>query len=284
MKSAPGLATVRAFNGLTSVRLGLVVCGWSMVTTLLAAGPDRQSLQQPEILENEKDKTRAYERELKSAQAGLRTAQLRVAEKCLEGWGTARDLESGLRWLQAASDQQVPAAQYLLAMLYACGNGEPRHANETPVKLLQLAAGGGDPQAMLELARRFRVGQGVARDYLKACAWIAQAESTGRVVRQDDQSISYDQEEAEFREFLRVLRVYRAATEGQHPDSMFQLGEIARSGKYGEPDYPQSYYWHSLADRHGQRSSASRILTLKAQLTPEQLSEVTAALTGHRAP
>ena len=245
-----------------------------------AAEPDWRSLQQPE----EKDKAGAYEWELKAAQAGLKTAQLRVAEKCLEGLGTARDLEAGLRWLQAASDQQLPAAQYLLAMLYACGNGEPRHSNETPVKLLQLAADGGDPQAMLELARRFRVGQGVARDYLKACAWIAQAESTGRVARQDDQSISYDQDDAEFREFLRVLRVYRAATEGHDPESMFQLGEIARSGKHGDPDYPQSYYWHSLADRHGQRLSASRMLTLKAQLTPDQIREVTAAVTGHREP
>jgi len=34
----------------------------------------------------------------------------------------------------------------------------------------------------------------------------------------------------------------------------------------------------------GQRLSASRILTLKAQLTPEQIREVTAALTVHREP
>ncbi|MCL4180851.1 MAG: sel1 repeat family protein [Verrucomicrobia bacterium] len=281
MNSVFDISTVCRFTKSLRHHFGFIAFGWlAIAAPSSAAEIDWRPLQQPE----ENDKAGAYEWELKAAQAGLKTAQLRVAEKCLEGLGTARDLESGLRWLQAASDQQLPAAQYLLAMLYACGNGEPRHANETPVKLLQLAADGGEPRAMLELARRFRVGQGVPRDYLKACAWIAQAESTGRVVRQDEQSISYDQDDAEFREFLRVLRVHRAATEGHDPESMFQLGEIARSGKYGDPDYPQSYYWHSLADRHGQRLSASRILTLKAQLTPEQIREVTAALTGHREP
>jgi hypothetical protein len=232
----------------------------------------------------EKDKTGAYGWELKAAQAGLKKAQLSVAEMCLEGLGTARDLEAGLRWLHAASDQQLPAAQYLLAMLYACGNGEPRHANETPVELLEWAADGGHPDAMLELARRFRVGQGVARDYLKACAWITNAEATGGVARQDEQSLSYVQGDAEFREFLRVLRVYRAATEGHDPDSMFQLGEIARSGQFGDPDYQQSYYWHSLAARHGQGQSAARLLSLKEQLTPDQIRTVTDSVTGQREP
>jgi TPR repeat protein len=61
-------------------------------------------------------------------------------------------------------------------------------------------------------------------------------------------------------------------------DSMFQLGEIARSGRYGDPDYERSYFWHFLAARHGQKQSVAKVEWLKQNLTTEQIRNVTDAL------
>lgn len=72
-----------------------------------------------------------------------------------------------------------PAAQTLVAYIYANGLGVPQNHKEA-VTWYDLAAKGGDPSAMEELANLLMVGEGVQKDPDRARSLLEQAVAKGR--------------------------------------------------------------------------------------------------------
>jgi len=99
---------------------------------------------------------------LKSAQAGVASAQFAVGQSMMQGWGCQCDEAKGLQWLHKAaaadqSDAQVALANYLL-------RGEPKSEDVAKAMTwLERAVGSGNREAKFYLAALLAAGPDEAR-------------------------------------------------------------------------------------------------------------------------
>ena len=124
-------------------------------------------------------------------EAGYEPAQHHWAEMLLEGGWLTPDVPRAVELLRTAADQGCPRAQFQLAEQYACGNGEPRTAQEAPIALLTHAANAGIIEAQFALGERCRFGFGAEKNKARAFYWysLAAAGNSTDAAKQRDKLI-----------------------------------------------------------------------------------------------
>ncbi len=90
------------------------------------------------------------------------------------------DYETSHKVLQPLAESGDPRAQYLLGILYLNGFVEAP-AQDAALSWLTKAAMQGDVQAQSELARMYRMGDGVEQDFVEMARWYQEAAETGDV-------------------------------------------------------------------------------------------------------
>jgi TPR repeat protein len=210
------------------------------------------------------------------AQEGNASAQLQLAEEHLEGEVLPVDEARAVDLTRAAADKNYARAQFELAEMYAFGMGEPRHAGETPVQLYLKAATNGNGEAMVRVARRYRVGFGVERDQLEAIRWLARSigrTSEGFRELLDAQGEPRPNLKPEDKPFAALLALYMKARRGD-ASAAFEIGRAFLAGTGGKPNPVTAFFWLSFATRNGQTEATSLAAQAREQLTPEQISNV----------
>jgi hypothetical protein len=91
------------------------------------------------------------------------------------GEASTRDLNEAGSWLEKASSQNNPFAQYLLGKIAF----ERGHFDRS-AELFRKAAEQGLPSAQLQLALQLRDGQGVPRDVFEAYVWMLVSHEIGQ--------------------------------------------------------------------------------------------------------
>jgi TPR repeat protein len=125
----------------------------------------------------------------RAAEAGHAAAAYNLALLVLDD-EEAATAEEAVRWLQQAADAEIPAAQYLLAVLYRDGTGvDPDAARATA--LLHRAARNGHVPAMLEYGIAVFNGTGVAPDEARAATWLRRAAWHGDAIARNRLALLY---------------------------------------------------------------------------------------------
>jgi TPR repeat protein len=173
------------------------------------------------------------------------------------------DIPAGVEWLRNAADQGCARAQFNLAQQYACGNGEPRTAAETPAALIRKSAEAGWLEAQFALAERYRTGLGLQQDYLEAIRWYRRAADNsqesqphtskarlvlslvtpaGELSRQDNLSDP---------KFFEVLKLYVKAVNLKDTNSAGKIAELYTAGRSVERNSTRANFWSQIATNHG---------------------------------
>lgn len=141
-------------------------------------------------------------------------------------------------------------------------------AAKTEVERLFLRAEDDDPEAQVEIGRRYRDGDGVERNDEKAVAWYKRAVSLGHVSAMDHlgwmikmgRGIEKDEREA--------TRLFRAAAEYGEPQAQYNLALMIEAA---EP--VEALMWLYLSRETGHRWARERAATVEGRLDGEQRAE-----------
>lgn len=101
------------------------------------------------------------------AAKGSTQAMVALGRIHLSGYGTARNHEQGMAWLQKAAAEGSGVAMVNLGYIYEMGDGEPRQA-ELAANWYQRAARQGHASALYSLASMLEHGNGVGQDLRQA--------------------------------------------------------------------------------------------------------------------
>src|SRR5215469_2643335 len=107
-------------------------------------------------------------------------------------------------------------------------NQSQRNSPEA-AKLIESAATG-DPVAELSLARRYRLGLGLPRDYSQAATWYAAAAKQGLPAAQFGLGYLYEHGQGVARDYSRAADLYRAAAEQGHAGAANNLAAMYNHG------------------------------------------------------
>ncbi len=144
-----------------------------------------------------------------------------------------------------------PAAQTLIAEIFARGLGVPKSMDDAAFWYGQ-AAGNGDPSAQFNYAIMLMHGEHVAKDEKKAQALMKKAADAGVPAAQFNHAQWLVQNEAGEKGIMAALPYYEKAAEAGIADSQYALSQIYRnSGGIPEEKRKKARYWLERAARAG---------------------------------
>jgi len=219
------------------------------------------------------DFTKALALYNEAAERGSRVAQFNLAVLYTLGLETPPDFAAAAKWYEKAAAQGLLVALHNLGELYEQGQGVAQDY-ATAAKLYSKAAESGYPPSFYRLGRLALEGRGVPKDTATAATWLKKAAAAGHVDAQGDldflegrkaEAVKLWQQNASFGnalsfhrliEFYRkegiprqdydaVLEMYRRAANKNNPQVFAGLGDLFATKS--PPDYPEAYYWYSLA-------------------------------------
>jgi len=170
---------------------------------------------------------------LRAAQSGQAWAQTKIGIKyVLESDDIAR-LGEGLRWLNAAADQNDTEALRALSALAAQGRGIDQSDKES-FKYMRRAAELGSPEAQYELANMLANGRGMPRDMEAAIVWGRKAAEQGHASAQFAMAKVLIGSVEQTRKNEAVDFLSKAA-QGGHVEALLFLATAVGKGEYGLP-------------------------------------------------
>lgn len=114
-----------------------------------------------------------------AADLGHSDAQCQLGGLYERGYGVEKNIESAVNYYKLASDNQNARAKFLLAGCYMDRSGVARSLTEA-LNLFHQAADLGHGMAQLMLAARYKYGDDLPRDYIKAYAYADLASKNAR--------------------------------------------------------------------------------------------------------
>lgn len=220
-----------------------------------------------------RDFTQALALYRKAAERGSRVAQFNLAVLYTLGLETPPDFAAAAKWYEKAAAQGLLVAQHNLGELYEWGQGVAQDYAKA-AKLYSKAAESEYPPSFYRLGRLYLEGRGIPKDAAKALTWLKKAAAAGHVDAQGDldflegrktEAVKLWQQTASFgntlslhrlielyrkegiprQDYDEVLEIYRWAANKNHPQAFAGLGDLFAG--QSPPDYPEAYYWYSLA-------------------------------------
>jgi TPR repeat protein len=136
------------------------------------------------------DPGRAVKLLRKAADRGIAEAQFNLGYCFEKGLGVRAQASEAVQFYRKSAAQGYVAAQANLGLLYLKGQGQEKKPEQGPdqgvpqnlseaLRLLRLAANGGNSRAYLGLAYMYHTGAGVSRDDAVAYSWLQLAKEKG---------------------------------------------------------------------------------------------------------
>jgi cell division septation protein DedD len=159
---------------------------------------------------------------------------------------------------------------FLCALIAMAGGAEARaQAIDAPDDTARLiaAAGRGEPQAALAVADAYRLGRGVAADYLAAEGWYVRAAQAGSVRAATELGLLYiDRSQP----VTALPWLDRAARKGD-PRAIGALATLYVNGNGIAPDRPLAYALTARSAASGLAAAQAQLALLKTYLTPAEI-------------
>jgi len=168
---------------------------------------------------------------LRAARSGQAWAQTKIGIKYVQEGDDIARLGEGLRWLNAAADQNDTEALRALSALAAQGRGMDQSDKES-FKYMSRAAELGSPEAQYELANMLANGRGMPRDMEAAIVFGRKSADQGYAPAQLSlgRMLVGSLERGRVEEGMKFIQ--RAADSG-NKEALFLLAGAIASGDYG---------------------------------------------------
>jgi len=172
----------------------------------------------------------------------------------------------------ALAEKGQADAQRILGTAYAKGEGVKQDYQQA-AKWYQQSAAQGNGAAQAALGELFEAGQGVSRDYSKAADFYRRAAEQGISTAQYDLAALYAVGRGVPLNNAEALRWYLKAANQNDSLAQYNVGMRYFEGHGVAPDPVLGYKWLKLASDQGLPDAAQALKTLKASMSPDQMSK-----------
>ena len=172
----------------------------------------------------------------------------------MEGQGVARDMKKAFEWLQKAAEQGHADAQHDLGLCYMEGTGvlkDPKVAAQWFAKVAEL----GDANVQYNLGLCYYYGDGVLKNPKTAVQWFKKAAEQGDAGAQLSLGICYDFGKGVLKDPKTAVQWYRKAAEQGHALAQFNLGVMYYSGEGVLKDPKMAKMWIKKAHENGDKDA-----------------------------
>jgi uncharacterized protein len=175
------------------------------------------------------------------AEAGDAESEMELGRRYNKGEGVAKDQVEAVKWYRKAAEQNLPIAQYNLAVCYNRGAG---------------------------------CRDGVAEDDVEAAKWYRKAAEQNFAAAQYNLGICYERGDGVAEDHAEAANWYRKAAEQNDADAQYNLAICYERGDGVAEDWVEAYKWLLLAARQGHKAPKEHMILLESKLlTPEQLAQ-----------
>ncbi len=237
--------------------LALIVVELLLFHPTLAAEPDAGK-----AAYDRGDWSAAFEQLKPQADRGDPGAQARVGHMLIDGLGTRKNPELGLRMLQSALSADDPEAMLRMADLYFNGTlglpKDPARGNA----LLDQAAARNHPEALSRIGTQTLFGIGRTKDAVKAAELLNRAADLGSGSAAELLGLAYLQGLGGIPpDHARATLWLRVAAERERPDAQALLGDRYWNGDGVGQDHVAANSWYQRATDHGNPIGMMRLGT-----------------------
>ncbi|MGB6222167.1 tetratricopeptide repeat protein [Haloferula sp.] len=220
-----------------------------------------------------KDDKAAFKTYLNGANAGQLECMLRTGIFFFNGKGVDASPTMGLEWLNKASTAGHPRAALELATLLS-KEKEPNIA--AIYSQLLIAAEGGLPQAMNELALFYLSGNFGAADKKAAAAWFTDAAKAGFAPAQHNLATLFEGGIGVAFNFANAGELYTLAANQGHAEAATALARMNAQGKGTEQNIPKAWALAKIGVDRGDEAAKELLTQIEALLSPESKSQADA--------
>ncbi len=206
-------------------------------------------------------------------------APVQVAEPLTSELVTAPALSIGPASLRQAAMNGDAIAEYEVGLRYAAGRGVPQDLAAS-FQWHARAAARGLAAAQFRVAAMYERGQGTASDIEKARNWYLRAAQQGHVKAMHNLAVL--SVGGGRNDYPLAVKWFTEAAERGLADSQFNLAVLHQNGLGVPKNLKEAYKWLALAARSGDADAASRIATIKSQLSPAEVRATDAVVAAWR--
>ncbi len=184
------------------------------------------------------------------------------------------DFAASLQEIRPLAEQGIAAAQNLLGIMYANGQGVPQDYLQATAWFSK-AAEQGYIIAQSNLGAMYGNGQGVPQDYEQAIAWYRKAAEKKYAIAQFNLGLMYELGHGVSKDYAQSEGWYRKAAEQGEAHSQARLGGMYINGLGVPQDYEQAINWFRKAAEQGNvvaQTSLGRMYE-KGQGTPQDYAQ-----------
>lgn len=172
----------------------------------------------------------------------------------IEGWGTTKDVEGGLKNLKKASEQGCMAADTMLGYYYLNGHYVDKNEKEA-VSLLTKAAKDGNMEAQYYLGVCFDEGRGVEKDPKESAKWLTQSAEQGYALAQSELAVFYFHGKGVIKDEKEEFKWRSRAAEQGNANAQNALGFCYAEGAAVSQDEKKAFEWYNKSANQGFREA-----------------------------
>ena len=120
-----------------------------------------------------------------AAESGSGEGAYWLSDLYLDGKGVKKDIPTGVKWMQTASERNYLPADLSIGLWTIGGSNGIRKDATKGAQLILKAAQAGEPTSMVTMGYLYMKGTGVKRNAAQALEWFQKANAAGAVVTPD---------------------------------------------------------------------------------------------------
>lgn len=172
----------------------------------------------------------------------------------IDGWGTTKDVEGGIKNLKKASEQGCTTADTMLAYYYLYGRNVDKNEKEA-VCLLTKAAQDGCLLAQYYLGICFDEGRGVEKNPEESAKWFKQSAEQGYALAQNEIAVCYFYGKGVIKDEKEEFKWRSRAAKQGDATSQNALGICYEEGIGGSQDDNKATEWYNKSADQGFREA-----------------------------
>jgi TPR repeat protein len=186
----------------------------------------------------------------------------------LTGSSASRSGANAVEYFRRSAELGFGPAQVVLGYFYETGLNTTADSRAA-LELYKKAAQQGDPLAQWLVGRMIYLGEASPRDLNDAANWLEKSSSQNNPFAQDLLGkIAFERGH-----YDRSVELFRKAAEQGLPQAQLQLALQLRDGQGVPRDVFEAYVWMLTSYNVSQRSTASNLQALEAELSSTQLEQ-----------
>ena len=175
--------------------------------------------------------------------------------------------------LRQAAVSGMPNAQYVIATRFLDGKEVGKDFKQAGEWYSKAAAQGLAP-AQYRLGTLFERGRGMPKDMTAARLWYERAAERNNVKSMHNLAVIYSNNENKDAQFGKAAQWFHAAAQHGLRDSAYNLAVLHERGLGLPKDLIKAYFWFGVAARLQDADAATKVATMRKQLSPAALTKV----------